>query len=127
MNCKFRLSCPISMGELYDKITILEIKKREIRDLDKKTLVEHELRLLVDLSESLGEINKSEHVEGLRKINKALWDLEEEIRDCIVEDRYGSRFIEISKEIRSLNEERFKLKSLLNDMFESDIREVKSY
>ncbi len=121
---------PVSFGELIDKITILEIKAERILDRQKTATISLELDLLrktvADHFDVLppGVLNL---MERLRRINKALWDIEDRIRDCERQKDFGPAFIELARSVYKTNDQRSALKRHLCEMAGSAIREVKSY
>lgn len=113
-----RISVPISIAELYDKISILEIKNERIKDADKLINVNNELRQLLVISE-LCPISDNLYSK-LKEINFIIWDLEEKIRQ-------GGNFIKLARRIYLSNDKRSVLKKEINLKYKSDIIEEKSY
>lgn len=117
----------ISVGELLDKISILEIKMNEIKDKNLLIEVKKELDILNDTKKK--NITFSNEVEVLYKNlkvnNKEVWDLIDEYRLCIKNSDFTQRFSNLSKEIYKRNEKRFKIKSKINLALNSNIKEVK--
>ena len=117
----------ISVGELLDKISILEIKMNEIKDKNLLIEVKKEFDILNDTKEK--NITFSNEVEALYKNlkdnNKEVWDLIDEYRSCIKNSDFTQRFSNLSKEIYKRNEKRFKIKSEINTALNSNIKEVK--
>lgn len=120
---------PVSYGELIDKITILEIKSERIADEKKLVNVRHELNLLEQTwSESAGASHDIGHERSeLKRINEALWEIEDEIRLKEADADFGPRFIELARAVYVTNDERAAVKRRINDMLGSEIVEEKSY
>ncbi|NMC60818.1 MAG: hypothetical protein GYA51_15750 [Candidatus Methanofastidiosa archaeon] len=116
---------PISLGELYDKISILEIKMERIKDEEKLKLIQKELLLLNEISSKFPIDDKLYF--QLKKKNEALWGIEDNIR--IKEDRkqYDEIFVKLARAVYITNDERSLLKKKINEKYGSNIVEVKSY
>ena len=123
------INVSISIGELIDKITILEIKLEKINESDKKQNIKHELDLLNNEYIKIQELNKEieNYFKQLKEINLELWDIEESIRDCERRNNFDSEFIELSRKIYIKNDLRFEIKNQINKKFSSEIVEEKSY
>lgn len=123
------LLVPVSWGELLDKIAILRIKSERISDETKLANVQHELQLLTSLrSESIKESEQLEDLEsGLRKVNEALWEIEDDIRICEKNKDFGDRFVELARAVYKTNDQRADLKYRINMLLGSDVVEEKSY
>tara|TARA_A100001011_G_scaffold387143_1_gene464419 strand:+ start:2031 stop:2426 length:396 start_codon:yes stop_codon:yes gene_type:complete len=122
-----KILAEISAGELIDKITILEIKKIKISDKLKIIDVEKEL---ISLNQSVkkylsNENEISKYKDKLVKINLKLWDLENAKRAAERENEFGKKFIEDSRNVYKLNDERAKVKLAINNTLGSNIKEVK--
>lgn len=119
----------ISAGELYDKISILEIKKNKIKDKGKRNIV---LKELSSLQETASEnIKKSKSIiklyKKLKSINLKLWKIEDDIRDCERKNNFESKFIKLARAVYFTNDERSRVKNKINSLTKSNISEVKSY
>lgn len=119
----------ISAGELFDKISILEIKKNKIKDKNKRNIV---LKELSSLQETASEnIEKSKSIIKLYKklkfINLKLWKIEDDIRDCERKNNFESKFIKLARAVYFTNDERSHVKNKINSLTKSNISEVKSY
>ena len=123
------INVPISTGELIDKITILEIKKNKLKNVEKIQNVKKELNLLNQIYLKIMTKNKKiETIEKqLKKINLQLWDIEESIRDCERRNDFGEDFIELSRKIYIKNDLRYNIKNEINKASSSKIFEEKSY
>ena len=119
----------VSVGELLDKISILEIKKNNIKDTKKIKFINDEYVILknqfeknVKIDEKLNNLFKS-----LKEINNKLWNIENEKRLCEKNSDFGEKFIKISRDIHFLNDERGKIKLEINNHTGSKIKEIKEY
>jgi len=130
MNNKLdKILAEISAGELIDKITILEIKKKKISDKIKLSDVEKELQ---SLNQTLKKFipNKNiiiSSINELMMINSKLWDLENAKRAAEKKGEFGQKFIKDARNVYKLNDERAKIKLLINNTLGSNIKEVKSH
>jgi len=120
---------PVSVGELFDKISILEIKSERISDDDKLKNIRLELSLLRGIANGLPklQIDPSALEAQLKSVNEAIWDLEECIRDLESKSRYGDEFVATARAIHKNNDLRSKIKKELNILMGSSIVEEKSY
>ena len=119
----------ISVGELFDKISILEIKKNKIKDKTKRNIVLKELSSLqVTVKEN---IEKSKLVtklyKKLKSVNLRLWKIEDDIRDCERKRNFDDKFIKLARAVYFTNDERSRVKNKINSLTKSNISEVKSY
>jgi len=119
----------ISAGELFDKISILEIKKNKIKD---KTKVKIILKELDSLQKTANEnINKSKSLTKLYKklklVNLKLWKIEDDIRDCERKKNFTKKFIKLARDVYFTNDQRSLIKNKINRFTKSNISEVKSY
>lgn len=124
-----KILAEISAGELVDKITILEIKKVKINDIAKLNEVEKEL---LSLSNTFNKIipNSSKIkllIDNLKSINLKLWDIEDGKRLAEKKKIFGKEFIELARNVYKMNDERAKIKFEINNILESNIKEVKSH
>ena len=124
-----KILAEISVGELFDKITILEIKKEKIYNKEKLVDVEKELNSLNDtVGKSIpDQSNISKHIDDLKEINLKLWDIEDGKRAAEKEKKFDDKFIELARNVYKLNDERAKIKLAINMALGSNIKEVKSY
>lgn len=119
---------PISVGELIDKITILEIKQRYLEDPIKIQHVQKELARLQEISRDLGIDDSVQHLKDqLSEINLELWSVEEAKRLCERDQDFGNHFVELARLVYLTNDRRAVLKQQINEIFGSDIVEVKSH
>ena len=119
----------VSVGELLDKISILEIKKDKIKDKEKLKFIinEHEI-----LKEQLDKNIKADEkinklYQSLKEINAKLWVIEDDKRQCEKESDFGEKFIKLSRDVHFLNDDRAKIKLEINNHTGSKIKEIKEY
>ena len=124
-----KILAEISAGELFDKITILEIKKEKISNKEKLIDIEKELRSLNDTVKKFipDQSNISKHINDLKEINLKLWDIEDGKRAAEKVKKFDDKFIELARNVYKLNDERAKIKLAINTTLGSNIKEVKSY
>ena len=122
------ISTPVSLGELVDKISILHIKNKNIKDDEKLKLIREELKLLtITLNGYLKKNDIQEFLDALIKINSELWIIEDEIRDCERSKKFDEKFISLARSVYITNDKRSEIKLDINKKFGSEIVEVKSY
>lgn len=125
------IQAPISLGELIDKITILEIKALHIGDEAKLKNVTHELNILNEKVNSLLDLAGKVKLEPLKKslkdINQELWVIEDDIRDCERVKDFGDTFIQLARAVYFTNDKRAAVKKEINLAFGSELIEEKSY
>ena len=119
----------VSVGELLDKISILEIKKEKIKDSEKIKFINDEYNVLTDQfnmnvksDEKIDKLFKS-----LKEINSKLWVIEDDKRLCEKNSDFGEEFIKLSRDVHFLNDERAKIKLEMNNHTGSKIKEIKEY
>ena len=119
----------ISIGELLDKISILEIKKEKIKDPDKLKFIDNEYKVLKEqLDKNIKSDKKLDELfESLKQINSKLWIIEDEKRMCEKNSNFGEKFIMLSRDIHFLNDNRAKIKLEINTHTGSKIKEIKQY
>ena len=124
-----KILAEISAGELIDKITILEIKKDKIADQTKQTEIDKELDSLnTTMNNSIKEKSKVSSLrDQLKDLNLKLWDIESEKRLAEKNNDFGSKFIELARNVYKFNDERAKIKLKINQTLGSNIKEVKSH
>ena len=124
-----KILAEISAGELFDKITILEIKKEKIPNKEKLIDIEKELNSLNDTVKKFipDQSNISKHINDLKEINLKLWDIEDGKRAAEKVKKFDDKFIELARNVYKLNDERAKIKLAINTTLGSNIKEVKSY
>jgi hypothetical protein len=118
----------ISVGELIDKLSILQIKLNNIQNEDKLKLIKHEYSILHSISiPYLEDKNISELYFQLIKVNSKLWNVEDKLRVIETEKRFEGEFIDLARKVYYLNDERFEVKNKINNLTSSKIKEVKEY
>jgi len=118
------LLVPVSLGELIDKITILEIKTEKITKLEALRNIEKELEALRRVSRPDIEYHL---VKELKQVNEDIWNFEDEIRMCERDQDFGEMFVGVTRSVHLLNEKRADIKRNINNRYNSDIKEEKSY
>ena len=119
----------VSVGELLDKISILEIKQEKIKNTEKLKFINEEHSILKDqLNKNVKSDQKlNELFETLKKINAKLWIIEDDKRQCEKDKDFTEKFIKLSRNIHFLNDERAKIKLEINNLTGSKIKEIKEY
>ena len=119
----------VSVGELLDKISILEIKQEKINDTEKLKFINNEHSILKDQLEknvkSDQKLNKL--YLSLKEINSKLWVIEDDKRECEKNKNFGEKFIKLSRDVHFLNDDRAKIKLEINNHTGSAIKEIKEY
>ena len=119
----------VSVGELLDKISILEIKKEKIKDPEKLRFINNEHEVLKD--QFLKNVKSDKKVDSLfkflKEINNKLWVIEDDKRLCEKNWDFGDEFIKLSRDVHFLNDERAKIKLEINNHTGSKIKEIKEY
>jgi len=119
----------VSIGELLDKISILEIKKEKIKDPEKLKFISDEHSVLKDqLDKNVKTDEKLESLfQSLKEINSKLWVIEDNKRQCEKEKDFTEKFIKLSRDVHFLNDDRAKIKLEINNITGSKIKEIKEY
>jgi hypothetical protein len=119
----------VSVGELLDKISILEIKQEKIKNLEKLKFINEEHSILKDqLDNNVKSDQKlNELFESLKEINAKLWIIEDDKRQCEKEKNFTETFIKLSRDVHFLNDDRAKIKLEINNHTGSKIKEIKEY
>ncbi len=119
----------VSVGELFDKISILEIKKDKIKDKEKLKYIVDEYNLLKE--QMVNKVILNEKLSGLfdtlKDINSKLWIIEDDKRLCEKNSDFGEKFIKLSRDIHFLNDKRASIKLEINNQTGSKIKEIKQY
>ena len=124
-----KINVPASIGELFDKITILEIKKKKIKDKEKLKHVNAELNLLnkVVTKKKINKRKILKLINALKSINLKLWNVEDKLRKLEKEKSFKSLFIQKARSVYILNDKRSVIKNNINIETNSNVNEVKSY
>ena len=119
----------VSVGELLDKISILEIKQEKIKDPEKLKFINEEHSILKDqLNNNVKSDQKlNELFDSLKQINAKLWVIEDDKRQCEKEKDFSETFIKLSRDVHFLNDDRAKIKLEINNHTGSKIKEIKEY
>ena len=119
----------VSVGELFDKISILEIKKDKIKDKEKLKFIIDEYNVLKE--QMVNKVKLDEKLSGLfdtlKDINSKLWVIEDDKRLCEKNSDFGEKFIKLSRDVHFLNDKRASIKLELNNQTGSKIKEIKEY
>ena len=119
----------VSVGELLDKISILEIKKSKINNTSKLKFINQEYQILKsELEKNIKNLEKIEKLfNNLKAVNLKLWSIEDDKRKCEKDKNFGEKFIKLSRNVHFLNDERAKIKLKINEATGSKIKEIKEY
>ena len=119
----------VSIGELLDKISILEIKQEKIKDPEKLKFINNEHSILKDqLEKNIKSDDKLNNLyRSLKEINAKLWVIEDDKRQCEKDKDFGEKFIKLSRDVHFLNDDRAKIKLEINNHTGSAIKEIKEY
>ena len=119
----------VSIGELLDKISILEIKQGKIKDSEKLKFINNEYSILKNqLEKSVKSDEKLNNLyQSLKEINAKLWIIEDDKRQCEKDKDFGEQFIKLSRDVHFLNDDRAKIKLEINNHTGSVIKEIKEY
>ena len=119
----------VSIGELLDKISILEIKQEKIKDPEKLKFINNEHSILKDqLEKNIKSDDKLNNLyQSLKEINAKLWVIEDDKRQCEKDKDFGEKFIKLSRDVHFLNDDRAKIKLEINNHTGSVIKEIKEY
>jgi len=120
---------PISWGELFDKITILQIKLENLQDKNalKNVKIEYDQLCIIYDKNFLEDANAKNLMTDLKQINQKLWNIEDEIRDKERNKIFDLKFIELARSVYIINDERSRIKRNINETFGSELIEEKSY
>ena len=116
---------PVSIGELYDKYTILQIKCEKIKDPYKLEMVNKEIEML---KPQINQYDLDKDIfANLKQVNTILWDIEDKIRDKERENEFDVTFIELARQVYMTNDKRSEIKNQINAIFNSSLSDIKSY
>ena len=122
------ISVPVSVGEMIDKLSILQVKKTKVKDETKLEFINKEFELLYNLSSSyLDNVEIESIYHELVKVNSKLWDVEDKLRILERDHKFDDEFVTLARNVYFTNDERFRLKNEINLISNSEIREVKDY
>ena len=117
----------VAIGEVFDKITILDIKLERIKDEERVANIRKERQILSDALEAENLTDETKLYENLRDINEKIWDTEAGFRDKIASQTYDQEFIQYAIDNAKYNDERFLAKKKINEYYTSGVKEEKSY
>ena len=119
----------ISAGELLDKISILEIKLEKIKNKVNQEKINKEYKILKEVQNSSIEMTEKLKtlVKKIKEVNQNLWDIEDKLRFCEKNKDFGKNFIELARGVYFNNDKRAKIKSKINEVLGSNIKEIKQY
>lgn len=122
------INVPVSIGELIDKLSILQIKKNKIKDSEKLEYIKKEFELLYNQSSVyLNDMEIENIYHELVKVNTTLWEIEDRLRVLESKNRFEGEFIDTARKVYITNDKRFELKNEINLLTDSEIKEVKEY
>ncbi len=122
-----KIECVVSLGELLDKLSILYIKNKKIKDVAKLSHIQLEIKKLEETLQNLKISEYQELLIELEEINLKLWQIEDDIRDKERRKEFDQEFIELARAVYITNDQRFECKNKINQKYSSKIVEVKSY
>lgn len=117
----------VSVGEVVDKVTILDIKREKVKAQDKLVNIRKEFDLLYKKMQTIGLSDDSEFYQQLKTINLKLWHIEDDIRIKEAKAEFDQEFIELARSVYFVNDERASVKKNINVQFGSDLVEEKEY
>ena len=122
------VSIPVSVGEMIDKLSILQVKKIKVTDENKLEFINKEFELLYNFSsEYLNNLEIELIYSKIILVNTNLWDIEDKLRILEKEKKFDSEFVASARKVYFTNDERFRLKNEINLLTSSEIREIKDY
>ena len=129
VNKSKKILAEISAGELLDKISILEIKLNKIKNKNDHNKIDKEYKILLEARDANIEISEKIKylIKEIKQVNLNLWDIEDKLRICEKNKDFGQTFVELARNVYLNNDKRAKIKSQINEILGSDIREIKQY
>ena len=122
------VTVPVSVGEMIDKLSILQVKKNNVKDENKLVFINKEFELLYNFSsEYLSNLETESIYHRLVEVNSNLWEVEDKLRIMEKEQRFDDEFISLARKVYFTNDERCTLKNKINLITDSEIREIKDY
>ncbi len=128
-----KVEAPISIGELLDKLSIVEIKISKIEDSEKLNYLNNEFKLLESKASKIKKMDENkfnEFYKSLLEVNSQLWKIEDDIRECENKELFDEKFINLARLVYKTNDLRFEIKTNINQFFGSSIieqKELKNY
>ena len=129
VNKSKKILAEISAGELLDKLSILEIKLDKIKNKNDHNKIDKEYKILLEARDANIEISEKIKylIKEIKQVNLNLWDIEDKLRICEKNKDFGQTFVELARNVYFNNDKRAKIKSQINEILGSDIREIKQY
>ena len=122
------IQTPVSVGELIDKLSILQVKRNKIDDENKLKYVNNQFEILYNLSaEYLNNMEIENLYHELVEVNSSLWDVEDKLREYEKIQFFENHFVLLARQVYITNDKRFELKNKINEISNSELREQKSY
>lgn len=119
---------PVSVGELIDKLSILQVKKNKVSNVDKLVFINKEFDILYEMSSEFLKIKDIKQIyDDLVSTNLKLWEVEDELRVIESTKNFDNSFIELARKVYYTNDDRFRLKDKINNLTNSEVREQKDY
>ena len=124
-----KILAEISAGDLFDKISILEIKLEKIKDKADQDEINKEYKILKEVQNSSLEVTEKLKTlfKEIKEVNLNLWNIEDKLRICEKNKDFGQNFIELARGVYLNNDKRSKIKLEINNILDSNIREIKQY
>ena len=124
-----KISVEISPGELLDKISILEIKLDKVKNKNSQERINIEYKMLMKARDSNIEITEKirQLIKDIKEVNLNLWNIEDKLRICEKNKDFGQGFVQLARNVYFNNDKRAKIKSEINELLGSEIREIKQY
>jgi len=124
-----KILAEISVGELLDKMSILEIKLDEVINVDSRKEINKEYKILKKLQKSKVEMTDKMKLlfKDIKNVNQNLWNIEDKLRICEKNKDFGQNFVKLARNVYFNNDKRSKIKSEMNKISDSDIKEIKQY
>ena len=129
VNKSKKILSEISAGELLDKISILEIKLDKVKNKNSQERINVEYKMLIKARDSNIEITEKirQLIKDIKEVNLNLWNIEDKLRICEKNKDFGQGFVQLARNVYFNNDKRAKIKSEINQLLGSEIREIKQY
>ena len=129
VNKSKKILSEISAGELLDKISILEIKLDKVKNKNSHERINIEYKMLMKARDSNIEITGKirQLIKDIKEVNLNLWNIEDKLRICEKNKNFGQDFVQLARNVYFNNDKRAKIKSEINELLDSNIREIKQY
>ncbi len=129
VNKSKKILSEISAGELLDKISILEIKLDKVKNKNSQEKINIEYKMLIKARDSNIKITEKikQLIKDIKEVNLNLWNIEDKLRVCEKNKDFGQEFVQLARNVYFNNDKRAKIKSEINELLGSEIREIKQY